>query len=216
MKLIIGNKNYSSWSLRPWLLLKEHQLAFEEIRVPLNQPDTQAQLAQYTQAGLVPVLHDNNIVIWDSLAICEYVSERYLDNRGWPADPTARALARACSAEMHSGFTAMRSALPLNCRASNRLVAMTPELKANINRIDQLFSQLRQTYNSSGPWLFGDFSIADCMFAPVVLRFRTYGVSLSTTGQDYLQWVTDNASIQQWLHDAAQEQEIIAGDEVGL
>src|SRR6056297_688501 len=124
MKLIIGNRDYSSWSLRPWLLMAAHDLPFEEVRIPLDQPDTAARIAEHNKAGKVPVLKDGDVTVWDSLAICEYISEQYLDGRGWPADVAARAEARACSAEMHSGFPAIRGQMPMNCRATGRKVPL--------------------------------------------------------------------------------------------
>jgi len=216
MKLIIGNKNYSSWSLRPWLLLTMHAVPFEEIRIPLDRPDTQRELANFTDAGKVPVLHDGELVVWDSLAICEYVSERYLNGKGWPADSHARAQARSCSAEMHSGFFQLREKLPMNCRAVGREVAITPALEAEITRIERLWSRLRETHKDQGPWLFGTFSIADCMFAPVIFRFHTYGVSITDRSAEYMQHFLHNVQMQRWLRQAGEEPEIIAAAEVGI
>lgn len=214
MKLVIGNKNYSSWSLRPWLLLSEHKIPFEEIRVALSQANTKTLLAQYSDTGLVPVLHDNGLVICDSLAICEYVSERYLHGRGWPENYKLRAQARSYCAQMHSGFTTIRSLLPMNCRAKRR-VPMTDSLAQEIKRVDALWAQARHNYANLGPWLFGQFSIADCMFAPVVLRFHTYGIDLSATSSAYVQTMLGNAALGRWLEDAKQETEIIDEDEAG-
>ena len=129
MNLIIGNKNYSSWSLRPWLLLSAHGLPFKEVRIPLYQDDTHSALAQHTDAGKVPVLKDGDLSIWDSLAICEYISEQYLDGGGWPSSIRARAEAKSCSAEMHSGFSEIRSQLPMNCRATGRKVSFSADLE---------------------------------------------------------------------------------------
>jgi len=216
MKLIIGNKNYSSWSLRPWLLLTEHKIPFEEIRIPLYTPSSKAKLTQYSDVGLVPVLHDNGLVVWDSLAICEYISERYLHGRGWPENYKLRAQARSCSAEMHSGFGEIRSRLPMNCRAENRTVPMTPKLDEEIARVDRLFSQMRKLYHTLGPWLFGPFSIADCMYAPMVLRFHSYGITLSQPAQEYTNTVKNSSALKQWLAAASQESEILEDNEVGL
>ncbi|BFM05862.1 glutathione S-transferase family protein [Halioxenophilus aromaticivorans] len=215
MKLIIGSKNYSSWSLRPWLLLAHHQIPFEEVRLSLGSAEFKQQLATYSPVGLVPVLQDDDLVIWDSLAICEYVSEHYLNNQGWPASAMVRAQARSASAEMHSGFGAIRSQLPMNSRATGRRVPTDGQLAKDIARIDQLFNRCRQTFCHQGPWLFGQFSIADCFYAPIVVRFRSYGIVLSGDGQIYADWQLQNPALQQWISDAEQEPEIIPGDEVG-
>ena len=216
MNLIIGNKNYSSWSLRPWLLLTIHNIPFEEIRIPLDTESTRAEIAAHSAAGRVPVLHDGELVVWDSLAICEYVSERYLDGRGWPMDGPARAEARSCSAEMHSGFLALREALPMNCRAIGRKVQIMEEVARDIARIDGLWRNLRKKHSAKGPWLFGDFSIADCMFAPVVFRFNTYGIALSEPSAEYLKQALANDRMQLWLRQAQAEGETIRREEVGI
>lgn len=216
MKLIIGNKNYSSWSLRPWLLLSAFEIPFEEIRIPLFSEDTQAKLAKYTGAGKVPVLHDRDFVVWDSLAICEYISEQYLKGKGWPADARARAEARSCCAEMHSGFFALREQMPMNCRASGRRVKMTPELERDIARIDTLWAMLREKYSGEGLWLFGSFCIADCMFAPVAFRFNTYRSKMPDTSRQYVKQVLEHPKVMQWLSQAVTEPETIQSSEVGL
>lgn len=215
IKLVIGNKNYSSWSLRPWLLLSAFDIPFEEIRIPLFTQDTRSELAKYTRAGKVPVLHDGGIIVWDSLAICEYVSERYLAGKGWPSDSKARAEARSCCAEMHSGFFTLREKMPMNCRAAGRRVDMTPDLKKDIARIDNLWSDSREEYSASGPWLFGTFSIADCMFAPVVFRFNTYSPEVSATSRKYMKHVLSHPNVMQWLEQAVKEPEVIESSEVG-
>lgn len=215
MKLVIGNRNYSSWSMRPWLLLSVHGVPFEEVRIPLYQDDTRAALAGYTEAGKVPVLHDRDTVVWDSLAICEYVSEQCLDGGGWPADSKARAEARSCSAEMHSGFSGIRNKLPMNCRATGRRVRLTPALQAEIDRIDAMWSGLRERFAARGPWLFGDFSIADCMFAPVASRFRTYGIAVSSACSGYMAHVLGSREMVLWYERSAQEAETLEMSEVG-
>ena len=211
MKLIIGNKNYSSWSLRPWLFLTHYKIPFEEICLSLGAVDFKHQLAAYSPVGLVPVLQDDDLVIWDSLAICEYVSEHYLQNQGWPESAKTRAQARAASAEMHSGFGAIRSQLPMNSRATGRHIDGDEKLAKDIARIDQLFSQYRNQFANDGPWLFGEFSIADCFYAPIILRFRTYGITLSQTAQSYTDWQLQNPALQLWITHAQQEPEIIPG-----
>jgi glutathione S-transferase len=216
VKLIIGNKNYSSWSLRPWLLLAHHNLPFEEIRIGLDQDDTQAKLARYTDAGKLPVLLDGELRVWDSLAICEYVSDLYLDGRGWPGELTARAQARACCAEMHAGFAQVRGQLPMNCRATGRRVPLSVALQKEIARVEQIWSVYPQTYSASGPWLFGDFSIADCMFAPVVFRFMTYGIKVSPPATRYMNMVLGHDAMQEWHRQAADEPEVLVAEEVGV
>ncbi|HDZ08314.1 glutathione S-transferase family protein [Pseudohongiella sp.] len=215
MQLIIGNKNYSSWSLRAWLLLSHHKIPFEEVRIPLDQEDTHARLTRYSDAGKVPVLLDGELTIWDSLAICEYVSENYLEGRGWPAEVGARAEARSCSAEMHSGFQQVRGQLPMNCRATARHVAGNAALEKEIARVDRIWSNCRQTHVSRGPWLFGQFSIADCMFAPVVSRFSTYGIKMSPEAAQYMECVLDDEHMREWLRQARAESEILDAEEVG-
>ncbi len=216
MKLIIGNKNYSSWSLRAWLLLSVHDVPFDEVRVALSTQNTRSEIAKHTAAGKVPVLHDNDLVVWDSLAICEYISEQYLGGKGWPDDAKDRAKARSCSAEMHSGFFTIREKLPMNCRAVNRKVPITAGLETEISRIDSMWTELRTKYSASGPWLFGNFSIADCMFAPVVFRFRTYNVAVSKGSADYMRSVLAHPKVQLWQAQAEKEVETIESTEVGI
>ncbi len=214
MKLIIGNKNYSSWSLRPWLLLRHFEIEFEEIRIPLFTEGFEATLARFTDANKVPVLHDGDINIWDSLAICEYISEQYLDGKGWPSDSTARAMARSASAEMHSSFFEIREHMPMNCRAKRR-IDFTPELHAEINRVQQLWMQLRTRYADQGPWLLGDFSIADCIYAPMALRFNSYQPELNSTSREYIATILSHPAMKLWIQQAADEKEIIEFAEVG-
>ena len=215
MQLVIGNKNYSSWSLRAWLLLAANNVPFEEIKIHLSTDSTRSQISRYSDSGRVPVLHDNNLVIWDSLAICEYVSEQYLNGRGWPADPRARAIARSCSAEMHSGFFALREQMPMNCRAVNRRVTLTEALENDIQRIDRLWTALRTEYAEQGPWLFGEFSIADCMYAPVAFRFFTYNAAVSEKAHDYMSTLLGQPNMQDWLGEARMEPEVIDDEEAG-
>jgi glutathione S-transferase len=216
MQLIIGNKNYSSWSLRPWLLLSMHELPFEEIVIPLYRDDSSQKIYRYNAAGKVPVLIDHELRVWDSLAICEYISEHYLENLGWPSDIATRALARSVSAEMHSGFTALRSYMPMNCRARGRYIEITAEINIDIQRIVQIWSELRQQFAKDGPWLFGTFSIADCMFAPVVCRFVTFNVEVPQVCKDYMLTMLSTDAMQLWLRQAELESEVIIESEVGI
>ena len=215
MKLIIGNKNYSSWSLRAWLFLTSNGIEFEEIRIPLDTETTGRELSKYTDAAKVPVIHDGELVVWDSLAICEYVSEKYLAGEGWPLSLDARAEARAAAAEMHSGFFALREFMPMNCKARGRQIEITESLAADITRIDQLWSKLRLKFQQDGAWLAGRFSIADCMYAPVAFRFQTYSVTVSPIATDYMCSLLDHPAMKQWLLEAQAETEILQREEVG-
>jgi len=206
MKLIIGNKNYSSWSLRPWLLLTEFTIGFEEIQVSLRPEGRGERLRQYSPAGKVPVLIDGDLTVWDSLAICEYVNEQYAAGKGWPADTRQRAEARSISAEMHSSFQALRSEFPLDCRARKKVEPSAAAVN-DIHRIEHIWAQCLGKYFKKGPWLFGRFSIADCMYAPVVLRFVTYGVKVSDKSRAYMETVTGNRNIKNWLAAAVAELE---------
>jgi glutathione S-transferase len=214
MKLVIGNKNYSTWSLRPWLLLSAFGLEFEEQQESLLNEGLTARLAKHSPTSKVPVLVDGALTVWDSLAICEYLSEQYLDGRGWPADPQSRATARALCCEMHAGFAALRNELPMNCRASRR-VHMSPDAAKDIARIDAIWSGYTRQNAVAGPWLFGDFSIADCFFAPVALRFKTYGVALSGQAQAYADRLLHHQHVVAWVQSAKAETEVIAEDEAG-
>jgi glutathione S-transferase len=214
LTLIIGNKNYSSWSLRAWLFMKHAGAEFDEVLVPLDSPDTHEELAQHGPSGRVPVLRHGDLTVWDSLAICEYVAE--LGGKGWPQSREARAAARSVSAEMHSGFTTLRTLWPMNARARNRRTAMTQGLEADIERIDEIWNDCRRRFGRGGPWLFGaEYTVADAVYAPVVLRFNTYGAPISETARWYMASVLEDAPLQQWIAAAKQEQWIIAADEVG-
>ena len=216
IKLVIGNKNYSSWSLRAWLLLSAYDIPFEEVEIKLFTEHTRKELQEYTQAGKVPVLHDEDVIVWDSLAICEYVSEKYLGGQGWPSGPSERAQARSYSAEMHSGFFAIREKMPMNCRANNRQIDIDDKLEKEISRIDQIWSELREKNAAKGPWLFGEFSIVDCMFAPVVFRFFTYQVILSEAAEQYANTVLAQPKVQHWLEQSLESAELLEAFEVGL
>ncbi len=215
MKLIIGNKNYSSWSLRPWLLLSFHEIAFEEIRIPLAVEGFKESLLQYSKTGLVPILQDADLSVWDSLAICEYLSEQYLSGKGWPTDPPLRAEARSVSSEMHSGFPHIRNCMPMNVRATQRKIDISPALRKEIERIQDLWCGLCRKNAAQGPWLFGEFSIADCMFAPVVFRFSTYGVAQNDASKGYMDFVLSHPTMKKWFSDSVNEIETIALSEVG-
>ena len=203
--LVIGNKNYSSWSLRPWLLMRHHGIAFDEVRLPLDTPEFAHDIARWSPSGRVPVMHRGDLVVWDSLAISEYVNETWLDGRGWPADADARAVARAVSAEMHSGFQALRNALPLNCRRRAAATTISADVRADIDRITRIWRECRARYAAAGAYLFGGFSIADAMYAPVVLRFRSYVVPLGDVERRYSETMLALPALGEWLAAAEAE-----------
>lgn len=213
--LYIGNKNYSSWSLRPWLLLCHFDIGFQEHRLPLLSETFREAVGNMLPAGKVPTLTlPDGTRVWESLAICETVSERFLEGGGWPADPEARATARAVSAEMLAGFGALRAEMPMNCRATERHVPRTPALERDIDRIRAIWIDHRERWAASGPWLFGDFSIADAMYAPVVSRFHTYGVDTGPANE-YMATVLAHPAMQRWFEAAANELEALPSMEVG-
>jgi glutathione S-transferase len=202
--LVIGNKNYSSWSLRPWLLMRHFGVPFDEVRLPLDTPEFARGVARWSPSGRVPVLHQGDLVVWDSLAIAEYVNEAFLDGRGWPREAEPRAVARAVSAEMHSGFQALRNQLPLNCRKRAKHFVPGAEAKHDIERIAELWRECR-AHAGDGEFLFGAFSIADAMYAPVVLRFRTYGIALGDVERSYADAILAMPAILEWLAAAEAE-----------
>ena len=214
LTLVIGNKAYSSWSLRPWLLLKHGGVAFEEVRIPLYREDSAPLLARWSPSGKVPVLHDGALAIWESLAIVEYVAERFPDACGWPRDAAARAIARAVSAEMQAGFNALRFAMPFNCRARKR-IALAEDAQRDVARVAALWADCRSRFGAAGPWLFGTFSPADAMFAPVALRFVTYGVALDGPAAAYVDAIANHAAVQEWIAAGRVESEVIEASEVG-
>ena len=215
IKLIIGNKNYSSWSLRAWLLLREAGIDFEEHRIALDTDGFNRAISEFSPAARVPVLLLDGESVWDTMAIAETVAERWPEKRLWPEDPVARAHARCISAEMHAGFQALRDGMPMNCRAMGRRVALPEELTRDIDRVLTIWSECARRYGSDGGWLFGNFSIADAMYAPVVLRFRTYGINLPESAAAYPARLLESEALQDWLVDAESETEVIEHDEVG-
>ena len=209
LTLVIGNKNYSSWSMRPWVVLREARIAFREVVVPLYRPDSEAALAHWSPSGKVPALHDGDIRVWDSLAICEYLNERHPDKQLWPADAAARAVARSVAAEMHAGFAALRSEMSMNIRARWIGRGRSDASLADIARIMDIWNTCRENYGAGGDFLFGRFSIADAMYAPVVLRFQTYGVALDGAAKAYADAVRALPAVAAWVADAAVETERI-------
>jgi glutathione S-transferase len=203
--LIIGSKNYSSWSLRPWLLLRQFGIEFDEIKLPLDTPEFHARIHDYSPSGRVPALRHGNACVWDSLAICEYVNETFLGGRGWPSDVIARAQARSISAEMHSGFSALRNQMPMNCRKHVDDHPASEPCRADIARVKSIWREARKRFGKSGDFLFGTFTIADAMYAPVMFRFLSYGVALEGIEHAYVDTLRALPAIADWLADAATE-----------
>ncbi|MEO9654006.1 glutathione S-transferase family protein [Marinomonas sp.] len=214
MQLIIANKNYSSWSLRGWLALKAFNVPFDEIQLSLETEEFYQTLAQHTNVGKVPVLIDNDLTVWDSLAICEYVNEAYLQGKGWPADKNKRAVARSIVAEMHSGLLAIRNEMPMNCRATRRIEPTESALQ-EIAHVDGMWSKLRAENSKEGDYLFGDFSLADVFFSPLIFRFMTYRVVVSDSVKAYMDTMFSHPAMQEWYQAALSETEIVASDEAG-
>jgi glutathione S-transferase len=199
LKLIIGNKNYSSWSMRPWLALRANQIAFEEIFIPLYTGDTdKKRILGFTQSGKVPALLDGDVTVWDSLAIIEYAAERFPQTRLWPEDRASRAHARSISAEMHSGFAALRNECGMNLHRPVGAVTLSADARADIARIQQIWVECRERYGKSGPFLFGAFGGADAMFAPVVHRFRTYAIEVAPEARRYMDTMMSLPAFQEW------------------
>lgn len=198
LTLILGNKAYSSWSLRPWLVLKHTGRPFAEVVIPLRQPDTRTRILEHSPAGKLPVLKHGDLTVWDSLAIAEHLAETFPDAGLWPEDPAARAVARAVSAEMHSGFQALRSSMPMDLKRKAPGEGMTEATAADIARITTLWADCRDRFGAGGPFLFGRFSIADAMFAPVVTRFDTYGVALDGAARAYADAVLALPAMREW------------------
>lgn len=213
MQLIIGNHNYSSWSLRAWLLLRQFELEFDTVRIALFTPGSAELIRGYNPAGKVPVLLDNGLTVWDSLSICEYISEQHLDGKGWPADQALRAHARSSCAEMHTGFMALRHAMPMNCRRTVENFTISAEVQQDIDRIIQLWSEALRL-SGSEQFLYGEFSIADAFYSPVVFRLTGYGVRLPAQLQAYCERVLALPACQEWLKLAQQENEVIEEEEV--
>jgi glutathione S-transferase len=188
LKLVIGNKNYSSWSMRPWLAMRASGIPFEEIFIPLytdNKADKDRILG-FSRAGKVPALIDGDVTVWDSLSIIEYLAERFPDARLWPRDPAARAHARSTSAEMHSGFLPLRNECGMNLHRPVGAVTLSADAQANVARVQEIWTECRDRHGKSGPYLFGAFTAADAMYAPVVHRFRTYAIKVSPQAQAYM------------------------------
>jgi glutathione S-transferase len=211
--LVIGNKNYSSWSLRPWLLLRHFGVEFEERRLLLDTPEFGREIGRWSPTGRVPVLVDEGLAVWDSLAICEYANERWLDGAGWPQERAARGQARAAAAEMHSGFAALRTQLPMNSHRQPDAYRWDAHAQADIDRIQRLWAELRSRHGGEAGFLCGGFGIVDAMFAPVAIRFLGYGVPMDDASSQYVEALQRLPAFAQWREDAALEPERIEATE---
>ena len=205
LTLVIGNKNYSSWSLRPWLALKQTGAPFRELLIPLYRPESREKLLEQSPSGRVPALRHGRVMVWESLAICEYVADLFPQARLWPEDREARAVARSISAEMHSGFAALRANMGMNARAQLPGLGRTPDSLRDIDRVRSLWTDALRRFGKEGPFLFGRFSIADAMYAPVVLRFRTYEVELDSSLHDYCAAMLALPAMEEWIAAARAE-----------
>lgn len=205
LTLVIGNKNYSSWSMRAWLLMRQHRIEFDEVQIPLRQPDSLERKLSYSPAGKVPILLDGDMRIWDSLAIMEHLAEKFPEKRVWPADSKARGVARSVSAEMHSSFASLRSRMPLNCRARRPGAGRGPGVQEDVDRICEIWRECRARYGAAGEFLFGEFTAADAMFAPVASRFQTYGVELDRVEAEYALAILALPTVKSWVEDARKE-----------
>lgn len=213
--LVIGNKNYSSWSLRPWLLLKRSRIPFSEVRVPLYEVNSAQAIRRHSPSGKVPALRDGELTVWDSLAICQYLIEKYPQIAGWPKELATRAVAYSVCAEMHSGFLNLRREMPMNCRAEALQVTLSDDAQKEVARVRQLWRDCRNQFGGKQPWLFGEFGVVDAFYAPVALRFQTYGVELGPVEQAYVNSILGLPEIQDWVYAAKQEAEVIDKFTVG-
>lgn len=202
LQLVIANKLYSSWSMRPWLVLQAFDIPFEEIVIALRQPDSRARILEYSPSGKVPALIDGGTTVWESLAIIEYLAESYPDRPIWPRAVSVRAHARAISNEMHGGFQTLRQTCPMNLAGRYETPEMTIQLQANVDRIETIWQEARRFSPETGPYLYGEFSAADAMYAPVVTRFETYGIPVTQASRAYMTAILDHPSMVQWRRDA--------------
>ncbi len=212
--LVIGNRNYSSWSLRAWLFLASTGIPFDTLRLPLDTDEFRRRIGDYSPSGRVPVLLHGPVRVWDSLAICEYIAETFDLARAWPVSPDTRAMARSIACEMHAGFPDLRRELPMNCRARDRHVDTSAMTRSDIRRVIEIWEQALSA--SGGPWLFREFGIADAMYAPVVLRFASYGIVVPPASAGFMDTMMAMPPMLDWLQQASAESEVVAADEVGI
>lgn len=213
LQLVIANKNYSSWSMRAWVLLRQAGIPFEEIQLKFDQDAGIPGIERYSPTRQVPCLMIDGEPVWESLAIMETVAELFPEKKLWPADPSARRMARAISSEIHAGFRPLRSAMPMNLRASHPGKGMNSAVQADIDRIAGIWQDCRARYGRGGPMLFGAFGAADAMYAPVVTRFATYAVALPPVAQAYADAVRELPAVREWSEGARRETEFVRADE---
>ena len=214
LKLILGNKNYSSWSLRPWIAMRHAGIPFDEEVIPLYEPGSAERIAAHSPTGKVPVLIDGDMVIWESLAILDHVAERFAKAQLWPADLKARAHARAISAEMHAGFIPLRRHCPMNMRRESKKLELTTDVAANVRRIDQIWTECRERFGDGGPFLFGTFGAADAMYAPIVSRFASYAIAVGPAAEAYMAAVMALPAWKEWRNAGIAEPWTMPGNEV--
>ncbi|MBI2719899.1 MAG: glutathione S-transferase family protein [Rhizobiales bacterium] len=214
LHLVIANKNYSSWSLRVWIAMTMAGIPFTETVIRLDRPDTKARIAEHSRAGRLPVLRHGRLLVWESLAILEYLAEVFPEKHLWPKAISARLMARAVANEMHAGFLALRNACPMNLRRPRRPVAINDAVVGDCRRIEALWRECRERFGKGGPFLFGKFSIADAMFAPVTTRFDTYAIEVASDSRDYMNAVMATLAFTAWKEAALQETWIVPSDEV--
>lgn len=214
LQLIIGNKNYSSWSFRPWFALTMAGIPFRETLIPLDTPETAALIAQHSGAGRVPVLRHGRQTVWESLAIMEYLADIFPEKHLWPRTGSAQAVARSVAHEMHAGFSSLRNACPMNLRRAPKPVSLTDSAMRDVARIENIWRNCREKYGKGGKFLFGRFSIADAMFAPVVTRFETYAIPVTAETRAYMDNILSTQAFMAWKHAALQETWIVPSDEV--
>jgi glutathione S-transferase len=214
LQLVIGNKNYSSWSFRPWLAMKVARIPFEEAVIPFDTPDFKSRITALSVAGKVPVLIDGDTRAWESLAILEYLAEKFPEAGLWPRDGQARAHARAISSEMHAGFQVLRRRLPMNMRRPVKPQALAADTAADVARIEAIWSDCRTRFGRSGPFLYGAFGAADAMYAPIVSRFNTYGVEVGAAAHEYMRAVMALPAWSEWREAARREPWVVPHDEI--
>jgi glutathione S-transferase len=214
LKLVIGNKNYSSWSFRPWIAMKVAGIPFDETVISLNAPEFKAQLTKISGTGKVPAIADGDMHVWESLSILEYLAEKFPDAKLWPADAKARAHARSVSNEMHAGFVPLRKECPMNMWRPPQPRALSADAKANVARIDAMWSDCRTRFGSGGPFLFGHFTNADAMYAPIVSRFQTYKIDVSAPSRAYMDAIMALPAWKEWTAAALKEEWVLPEDEV--
>ena len=209
LTLVIANKTYSSWSLRPWLALTHFDVSFDEIVIPLYQDDTSSEIRKHSPAGKVPVLHHGSITVWESMAIMDYLADAFYDRRWWPADPHAKAHARTIAAEMHASFGPLRNAMAMNLSKIYPARKWADDVNSDVIRVHEVWRDARSRFGADGDFMFGDFTIADAMYAPVVARFKTYAIELDATCAAYAAAILSLPAMQKWTAEAAEEPWVI-------